>query len=34
LPRRPITDPTSGFTLVRRRVLPFLIEHTPRDFPI
>jgi hypothetical protein len=33
LASRPITDPTSGFTLVRRRVLPFLIEHTPRDFP-
>ncbi|UJR84373.1 glycosyltransferase family 2 protein [Sandaracinus amylolyticus] len=29
----PITDPTSGFTAVRRRALPFLIEHTPRDFP-
>lgn len=29
----PITDPTSGFTAVRRRALPFLVEHTPEDFP-
>lgn len=29
----PITDPTSGFTAVHRRVLPFLAAHTPRDFP-
>lgn len=29
----PITDPTSGFTAVRRRALPFLVDHTPDDFP-